>query len=115
MKSQPPTPELPYLLPNQAQKQVTLNESLQRLDTLVQTTVTSHLATNQLSGEKEVQTYILPEGATGPDWGSMPTGAPAVFGDGTWTEFMPKKRLARSCRARMDNPAVSEKSRDASV
>jgi hypothetical protein len=39
--NQTPCLQLPYLLPNQAQKHVTLNEALKALDVLVQLAVAS--------------------------------------------------------------------------
>ena len=75
---------LPYLLPNQAQKHVTVNESLQRLDSLVQLSVVSSEVTSEPPAPEEGDCYILPNGATGSNWTGSPVGAIAVYMDAYW-------------------------------
>ena len=73
---------LPYLLPNQTQKHVTLNESLRRLDTLVQACVVSRtlpLATIPQDGTCQI---VAPGDGPG-DAGDL-----ACFQDGGWI-FLP--------------------------
>ena len=56
---------LPWLMPAQAQKHVTVNEALRRLDGLVQAAVQSRSETSEPPSPDEGQGWILPEGATG--------------------------------------------------
>jgi len=57
--------ELPFLAAGQAQKHVTVNESLIRLDALVQLAVVSVTASAQPGAPTDGQVYILPAGKTG--------------------------------------------------
>ncbi|MEL7112282.1 MAG: DUF2793 domain-containing protein [Pseudomonadota bacterium] len=78
----------PYLLPNQAQKHLTVNESLSALDALVQLSVISMDETAPPSAPQEGDRYIIGEGATG-DW----AGAEALvvsFQRGAWQRFTPQ-------------------------
>ena len=56
---------LPYILPNQAQKHVTMNESLRRLDALVQISVISMTETKPPGMPEEGDRYIVVDGGTG--------------------------------------------------
>ena len=56
---------LPYILPNQAQKHVTLNESLRRLDALVQISVISMTEAAPPADPSEGDRYVVADGATG--------------------------------------------------
>lgn len=81
---------LPYLAAGQAQKHITVNESLLRLDALVQlSALSAHLA-----GEPETPAdgdiYILPAGKSGAAWDAMADGALAYYRDGAWEELTPK-------------------------
>lgn len=89
--TQTPRLGLPYLQPNQAQKHVTLNDALRRMDTLVQLCVISAGAVLQPESPAEGDTYILPEDATGTDWAAAPAGAIAAFVDGGW-QFVPPQQ-----------------------
>jgi hypothetical protein len=51
--------ELPYILPSQAQKHVTHNEALQRLDAVTQLTVTASLATPPSDPEEGTCYHIV--------------------------------------------------------
>lgn len=77
---------LPYLQSNQAQKHVTLNESLRRLDTLVQTRVLSSTLMAPPAEPNDGDAYIVPAGATG-TWETYLPHALAVFVDGGWQTF----------------------------
>ncbi len=81
---------LPYLAPQQAQKHVTANESLRRLDQLVQASVLSKTVAAEPAGPADGDAYILPPGKTGAHWGSMAAHSLAAFQDGAWREFPPK-------------------------
>jgi hypothetical protein len=81
---------LPYLLPNQAQKHVTLNEALGRLDILVQQTVISSQTAVQPATPEEGDTYILPASPSGADWSLAAEGDIAAFADGVWLFLTPQ-------------------------
>jgi hypothetical protein len=85
-----PNLELPLIMPSQAQKHVTVNEALLRLDALVQTRVESLTTTAQPASPLEGQAWILPAAATGDDWSLMSAASLAVFRDGFWTEIPPR-------------------------
>lgn len=77
--------QLPYLVAGQMQKHVTLNETLTRLDTLVQTCVVSRTLADQPDDPADGDLYILPGAATGESWGGRPAGTLVRFDAGTWT------------------------------
>lgn len=81
---------LPYLEAAQAQKHVTVNESLRRLDALVQLSAVSASETTQPGGPSDGDCYILPSGKSGDAWGSMSDYAIAYYVDGAWTQLTPK-------------------------
>jgi len=76
---------LPYLAASQAQKHVTLNETLSRLDGLVQTAVESRTLTDQPAGPGEGAIYILPADAVGAAWAGQPAGAAMRFEASGWS------------------------------
>ena len=76
---------LPYLAAGQMQKHVTLNESLTRLDALVQTAVVSRTETTQPGAPANGALYILPAGATGAAWAGLPEGALLRAEAGGWS------------------------------
>ena len=59
---------LPYIMPAQAQKHVTHNEALRRLDALVQLSVVSRTLNAPPTEPAEGVAYIVPQGAE-PNWG----------------------------------------------
>jgi hypothetical protein len=75
---------LPYLAAGQAQKHVTLNEALARLDGLVQTTVESRALAAQPVDPVDGALYILPADATGEAWSGRPAGTLMRFEAGGW-------------------------------
>ncbi|TGY89762.1 DUF2793 domain-containing protein [Marinicauda algicola] len=81
---------LPYLMPAQAQKHVTVNEALRRLDALVQARVLSRTLAAEPAGPAPGDAYILPAGATGAAWTGFAEHDLAVFQDGAWEAFPPK-------------------------
>ena len=81
---------LPYLMPAQAQKHVTVNEALRRLDALVQARVLSRTLAAEPAGPAPGDAYILPAGATGAAWDGFSGHDIAVFQDGAWEAFPPK-------------------------
>jgi hypothetical protein len=83
--------QLPYLEPAQAQKHVTVNEALLRLDAIVQLCIVSATTTAQPSAPTDGSVYILPAGKTGAQWGSMANAALAYWRDGTWEAIAPRE------------------------
>jgi len=82
---------LPFLLPGQAQKHVTLNEALRRLDLVAQMGVRSRAIAAQPASPAEGDAYILPAGATGAAWAGAPENAVAAFVGGGWSFVMPRR------------------------
>ncbi len=74
---------LPYIMPSQAQKNVTHNEALKSLDTLVQLAVLDRDLTAPPGSPAEGDRYLVKATATG-GW-SGHDGAVATFVDGGWT------------------------------
>lgn len=88
--SQSPRLKLSYILPQQAQKHVSANDSFRRLDALTQLSVrTASLAVEPVT-PAEGDAYILPDGAAGASWSAMAAGAVAAFQDGQWLELSPR-------------------------
>lgn len=85
-----PNLSLSYLLPNQAQKHVTVNDTFRQLDVVVQLAVLSDETTAQPASPEEGARYILPVGVTGDDWSGMQAGSIAAYQDGAWQEYVPK-------------------------
>lgn len=82
---------LAYLAPLQSQKHVTVNESLRKLDALVQLAVKSKSASAQPAAPADGDCYILPSGKTGAAWGAMTNYAVAYYVDGAWTQLTPRE------------------------
>jgi hypothetical protein len=110
---------LPYLAPGQAQKHVTVNESLRRLDALVQLCAASATTAAQPPSPADGAVYILPAGKTGAQWGGFADGALAYYRDGTWEEIAPRtgwlafaadtdRLLVRSGSAWLQLPSIHE-------
>lgn len=79
---------LPYLLPNQAQKHVTLNESLRALDAIVQLSVVSTEQRSPPDAPSEGDRYIVAApGAAG--WAGA-DGQIAAYQDGAWAFYTPQ-------------------------
>lgn len=81
---------LPYLAAGQAQKHITVNESLLRLDALVQLSAVSASVAAEPASPDDGDTYILPGGKSGDAWDAMADGALAYWRDGAWEELTPK-------------------------
>ncbi len=78
-----------YVAPNQAQKHVTVNEGLRRLDALVQAAVLSRTLATEPASPAEGDAYILPGGASGDAWDAFDAGDLAAFQDGAWARIVP--------------------------
>jgi len=83
--------QLPYLAAGQAQKHVTVNETLLRLDALVQLAVVSATVATEPGAPDDGALYILPAGKSGAHWGAMANGALAYYRDGAWEEIAPRE------------------------
>lgn len=79
---------LPYLLPGQAQKYVSYNEAVQKLDTLVQLTVETGALTTPPAGPEEGARYLVGSDAEG-EWDNL-DGQVAVWQDGAWSFLKPE-------------------------
>ncbi|MES1156537.1 MAG: DUF2793 domain-containing protein [Alphaproteobacteria bacterium] len=83
--------QLPYLAAGQAQKHVTVNESLTKLDALVQLSVKSATTSAEPGSPSDGEVYILPSGKTGTYWGAMSNYAVAHYVDGAWSTYAPRE------------------------
>jgi len=90
MSETSPTLDLPLVMPAQAQKHVTVNEALLRLDMLVQAVVESRALDVQPATPAEGSIWIIPDGASGTDWGGYAPGMLAAYRDGFWTGLVPQ-------------------------
>lgn len=79
---------LPYLLPNQAQKHVTMNESLRRLDAIVQLSVLSAAHTMPPDDPVEGDRYLVAVSGAGA-WTGF-DGQIASFQDAAWAFYPPQ-------------------------
>jgi hypothetical protein len=80
---------LPFVMPAQAQKHVTVNEGLLRLDALVQLAVESRSVTSQPGSPTDGGVWIAPAGKTGPEWGGYTDWSLAYYRDGSWEPIAP--------------------------
>lgn len=81
---------LPYLMPAQAQKHVTVNEALRALDALVQTRVLSRAVNAEPSSPEAGDAYVLPAGPDGSAWDGFAEHDLVAFQDGAWARFPPR-------------------------
>ncbi|QIE47907.1 DUF2793 domain-containing protein (plasmid) [Pseudohalocynthiibacter aestuariivivens] len=80
---------LPYIQPAQAQKHITHNEGMRRLDALVHLSATSMSIATPPSAPNSGTRFILPTGASGA-WAGQPASILAVFEDTTWIFYAPQ-------------------------
>jgi hypothetical protein len=80
--------DLPLVLPAQAQKHVTVNEALARLDATAQLRVVSSTVTAPPAGAADGASYLVPAGASGAWVGRM--GQVAIWSNGGWIFLSPK-------------------------
>src|SRR5690606_9621340 len=81
--------QLPYLMPAQAQKHVTMNEAIARLDVLCQANAISMSTMAQPGSPGDGDVYIIPSGKTGTDWASATDGSIGYYQDGAWRFVIP--------------------------
>lgn len=82
--------DLPLVMPDQAQKHVTVNEALLRLDALVQLSVESRTLTSQPAAPQHGGRWIIPDAASGAEWMHFSAGDIAIFRDGYWSNATPR-------------------------
>ncbi len=82
---------LPYLAVGQAQKHVTVNESLRKLDALIQLSVVSASVASEPASPADGAVWIIPLGKTGAHWSAYANGALAYYRDGAWVEIAPRE------------------------
>lgn len=84
---------LPYVVAAQAQKHIPINESLSRLDALVQLAVESRALTAQPISPVAGGVWILPTAATGAAWGGLAAGTLMRFEAGAWEALAPAEGM----------------------
>ena len=84
---------LPYVAAAQAQKHIPINESLARLDGLVQLAVESRAVAAQPASPAAGGVWILPAGATGAAWAGVAAGTLMRFEAGTWEMLAPAEGM----------------------
>ena len=80
---------LPYVVAAQAQKHIPINESLARLDGLVQLAVESRAVSAQPGSPAAGGVWILLAGATGAAWAGQAAGTLMRFEAGAWEAMAP--------------------------
>lgn len=83
--------QLPYLAVGQAQKHVTLNQSLRRLDAILQLSVVSATTTAQPASPVDGSVYIVPPGKTGANWAGFANWSLGYYRDGAWEQITPRE------------------------
>ncbi|MEM1039147.1 MAG: DUF2793 domain-containing protein [Pseudomonadota bacterium] len=83
-----PNLKLPYIVPSQAQKHVTHNEAIRRLDALVHVSAMSRTVTQPPETPGDGQRYIVPVGAEGA-WAQQDH-ALAAWQDDAWAFYPPQ-------------------------
>ncbi len=83
--------EFPYLAEGQAQKHVTVNETIRKLDAVVQLTVESATTIVEPDTPSDGQTYIIPPGKTGTSWAAFTNNAIGYYRDGAWEQITPRE------------------------
>lgn len=79
---------LPYIMPSQAQKHITHNEALLKLDAIVHLSVESQILTSPPATPVDGARYLVPLAATGNFAGQ--TGQIAAYQDGAYQFFSPQ-------------------------
>lgn len=93
MSDSTPRLGLPWLMPAQARKHVTVNEALGRLDAITGAAVASRTLAAQPSDPAEGDAYILPPGASGSEWAAFFEHDLAYFQDGAWARVAARAGL----------------------
>lgn len=82
---------LPHLAVGQAQKHVTVNEALRRLDAVVQLGVVSVTTTALPASSSDGAVYIVPSDKSGPAWSAYANSSLGYYRDGTWAQIPPRE------------------------
>lgn len=82
---------LPYLAVGQAQKHVTVNETLRKLDAIIQLSVVSATTTAEPSTPTDGAVYIVPAGKSGAHWAAFANWSLGYYRDGAWAEIAPRE------------------------
>ncbi|GJL96635.1 MAG: hypothetical protein DHS20C06_04520 [Hyphobacterium sp.] len=85
-----PRLSLEYVMPTQAQKHVTINETFRRLDALVQATILSGAIDSEPVTPAEGDAYILTAARSGAAWNLMSENSLAIYRDEEWSEIPPQ-------------------------
>ena len=88
--------QLPLIASNQAQKHITHNEALVKVDALIQLAVISQTRTTPPGSPLEGDRYIIASGATGA-WAGKDLNI-AVWTSGAWAFYAPPPGLGVLCR-----------------
>lgn len=83
--------QLPYLAVGQAQKHVTLNQSLRRLDAIIQLSVVSAAITTEPASPVDGSVYIVPAGKSGTHWAAFANWSLGYYRDGAWEQVTPRE------------------------
>ncbi len=84
---------LPLLVEGQAQKHVTVNESLLLMDTLVHAAAESSTLSQEPSWPPDGACYLLTPDRAGAAWSGFQEGSLACWRDGAWREIRPQAGL----------------------
>lgn len=84
---------LPYVIAAQAQKHVTVNETVRALDALVHMTVKSRTQSDEPPTPLPGEGFILPPGKSGPTWDGYPDHDAVIYQDGAWALFSPTEGM----------------------
>ena len=82
---------LSFLAVGQAQKHVTVNETIRKLDAIVQLSVVSATTTAQPGAPFDGAVYIIPSGKSGDQWAAFDNGSLGYYRDGAWVEITPRE------------------------
>ncbi len=83
--------ELPYLAVGQALKHVRVNETLRRLDAVVQLTVISASCTTLPGSPEDGAVYVVPAGKSGSEWSAFANWSLRYYRDGAWQQITPRE------------------------
>lgn len=83
--------QLLYLAVGQAQKHVTVNETLRKLDAIIQLSVVSATISAEPATPADGDVYIIPSGKSGAHWSAFANWSLGYYRDGAWVELTPRE------------------------
>ena len=86
-----PNLALPLIAAAQAQKHVTLNQSLRRLDAIIQLSIASATTSAEPASPADGAVYIIPSGKTGTNWAAFANWSLGYYRDGAWEQITPRE------------------------